>query len=382
MNKMGFRKIFFLFLGWRLLLFIFLFLAISVLPMQFNFLGGGLSNYLHSPQFWAWANFDGEQYLSIAQNGYLPLTFFYFPVFPFLSRILAAFVNGNFNSFAISGLLISHASLLLGLIGLVRLIRLDHNEKISTLTVLLLLAFPTSFYFGSFYTESLFLALSVWTLYFARRGSWLSAGILAGISTATRVIGLALVPAILLEGYLQKKDPGFKWYKPIASSLISILGIGIYIYYLNLRAGDPFEFFHNVEIFGQQREAGFVLLPQIFYRYFFKILPSINFNYFPAVVTFFLELFSGLTFFALSIISFWKLRISLAIYLFIGFIIPTFSGSFSSLPRYVLVLFPAFLVGALFISKLRVNLQILILLLLSLSLAVATSLFVRGYWIA
>ncbi|MGB6882196.1 MAG: hypothetical protein WBD86_02760, partial [Microgenomates group bacterium] len=70
------------FVFWRVLLFLFLFLAIGIVPLQQNFLGGGLSSYLRSPYLWAWGNFDGEHYLSIAFKGYQPLTYFFFPVYP------------------------------------------------------------------------------------------------------------------------------------------------------------------------------------------------------------------------------------------------------------------------------------------------------------
>jgi Gpi18-like mannosyltransferase len=369
-------------LGWRVLLFVFLFLAIFTLPLQNNFLGGGLSNYLKAPWLWSWLNFDGEHYLSIARQGYLPLTYFYFPAFPLMVRLVASLFGRSFLSLALSGLLVSHLSFFLALVGLWKLIRLDSKEGIARLAIAGLFLFPTSFYFGCFYTESLFLALIVWSFYFARKQKWFLAGILGAVSTATRVVGLALIPALLIEAWLQKGEKKkYNLILPFIGVTMISLGILAYMYYLQLETGDPLEFFHSVSIFGQQRSPNLILLPQVFYRYLFKILPNINYSYFPVVFSTWLEALTGLAFLAISIIGFFRLRLSYAVYLAIGYLVPTFSGSFSSLPRYVVVLFPAFILFANYLSKKSKVLQILNFAILFICLGIATSLFVRGYWI-
>lgn len=86
---------------------------------------------------------------------------------------------------------------------------MDFKEDIAKLTVLLLLIFPTSFYLGALYSESLFLALTVSSFYFARKKSWLLASILAGFSAVTRLIGIAVIIGIFAE-YFFTKVPEFK----------------------------------------------------------------------------------------------------------------------------------------------------------------------------
>lgn len=371
------------FIFWRILLFAFLFLAIGSVTLQQNFLGGGLPSYLKHPFLWAWGNFDGEHYLSIAYQGYQPLTYFFFPIYPLTIAFIAKFLGGSFTSLAISGLLISNISFFVALVGLWKLIRLDYKKDIARLTILLLLVFPTSFYFGSIYTESMFLALVVWSFYFARKGKWILAGLLGAVLTATRVVGLALIPALLIEAYLQRREKKKLNLFPIAIGILfSVLGIFAYMLYLNKVTGDPLEFFHNVSIFGQQRSSNLVLLPQVFYRYFFKVLPSINYSYFPVVFVTYLEITTALVFLGLTIASFFKLRLSYAFYLAIGYIIPTLSGSFSSFHRYVLILFPAFILSAIWLSKRKKWIKAVIFLILILGLLIATSLFTRGFWVA
>lgn len=371
------------FVIWRVLLFVFLYLAISIIPLQKNFLGGGLESYLKNPHIWSWLNFDGEHYLSIAQIGYQPLTYFFFPFYPLIVKIVASFINESTLNIAFMGLLVSHISFLVGLTGLIRLIKLDYKKDIAKITVILLLVFPTSFYFASFYTESLFFSLAVWSFYFARKRKWVYSGLLGVLATATRLVGIALIPALIVETWIQmKKNKNSLNLSMILGLLLIPVGIFIYMYYLKVKTGDPLEFFHSVGIFGQQRSASLVILPQVFYRYIFKIIPYINYDYFPVVFTTFLELITAIVFLGISIIAFFKLRLSYAIYLALGYLTPTLSGSFSSLPRYVLILFPAFIIGALFLNKKSKLVKITIIGFLLILLGIATALFTRGYWVS
>ena len=139
---------------------------------------------------------------------------------------------------------------------------------------------------------------------------------------------------------------------------------------------------HTLPGFGEQRSATPIMLPQVFYRYIFKILPSLNYSYFPVVFTTFLEFLIGLLFLFLSIVSFFKMRLSYFLFLSLGYLFPTLSGSFSSLPRYVLVLFPAFLLTALWVQKMPATIRFFIYGLLFVGSVVSTALFVRGFWVS
>lgn len=373
------------FVVWRVLLFAIIFFGLLYFPLQDNFLGGGKATYLKNPFFWSWLNFDGEHYLEITRRGYQPLTYFFFPLYPLLIR-LTAFLGGfrNPSFYAISGLTISNLSFLIGLIGFYKLVKLDYSEKIANLSLILLLVFPTSFFFGSFYTEGLFLALSVWALYFARKKNFFFSAVLVGLATATRVVGIALIPAILIEAwpFIVRRPLRVPPLKVIFSILIAPAGLLAYMYFLKVRTGDPLEFFNTIGIFGPQREAGFVFLPQVFYRYIFKILPNLNYSALLGFYTPVLELTSAFLFLGLTIVSLFKLRLSYSIYMLIAYLIPTLSGSFSSFPRYVLILFPAFMVAANYLSRKSLYFRLVIYLILILNLFICLALFSRGYWIA
>jgi hypothetical protein len=368
-------------LTWRILLFIPFFVSPTFLALQGTYLGGNINLYRSSPLLWAWANFDGQHYLSIAKFGYRPLTYFFFPVYPLFIRWIAILLGQSDIGRLITGILISHLALIFTCIGLYKLIRIDFTKKIAYLTILLLLIFPASFYFVSVYTESLFLALVVWSFYLARKGNWAGAVTLAAVASASRVVGIVLLPALFIEMLIQYKN---KTVSLRHCFLLLIIPIGIisYMLYLKQSAGDHLAFFHSVEIFGAQRSTHLVLIPQVFYRYVFKVLPVVSHSYSPVVFTTWLEFISAITFLITSIATIFKLRISYAIYALGTFIIPPLSGSFSSLPRYAIVIFPAFVILAIGIQKLPKTFRYFIFIVLTISLLYTESLFIRGYWVS
>ena len=377
------KRIVIYFLTWKIFIFIFLVFSLATLPLQFDFLGGSINSYLNNPYVWSFVNFDGTHYLSIVIDGYKPLTYFYFPFFPMLVRLVSNILgSGSIIQTVNIGIWLNNLFFITALAGLYKLVIIDYTRKIAYLTVILLLLFPTSFYFSAFYNESLFLALTIWCFYFARSRKWIAAGALGILASATRVVGIALLPALIIEVFLQKRNGDKKIIIPFLSAISVLIGLFVYIIYLYFKTGDPLEFVNSVGIFGQQRSSSLVFLPQVFYRYIFKVLPNINYDYFPIVLSTFLEIFSAVAFTFLVIFSFVRLRLSYAVYAAIAFLIPTLSGSFSSLPRYVLVLFPAFLLSAVFLEKANKLVKALIFIVLTISLTITAALFFRGFWVS
>lgn len=395
------RDIYFIlktFTTWRIVLLIVQYFAFRYIPHQENFLGGGMERYVSNPYFWSYLNFDGEHYLSIAVNGYKNLQYFFFPLFPMTVRFVARLFGGSIFVYALVGQFVSNLGLLMALLGMYKL--MERKTKIARNTILLLLLFPTSFYLVSFYTESLFLALCVWSFYFAKERKWFFAFLLAGLCTATRVVGIALVAGIATEYFVKNnivrlpfKDISFKAGKLFLYTLVGLSGILGYMYFLKVKVGDPLEFFHSVGIYGEQRSPGFVLLPQVFYRYVFKVLPHINYSYLSVVFTTWLEFIVAAMFgLALGLSTLANLGVKRLQKFFIKwsyltfsvftYLIPTLSGSFSSLPRYVLIIFPIFILFSKLSLKFNRKVNIIIYTFLTIALTLFFSLFVRGYWVS
>jgi len=177
--------------------------------------------------------------------------------------------------------------------------------------------------------------------------------------------------------FLKKKDPRY-----LVTLFLIPLGLGIYMIYLYRITGDPINFLNTISIFGDQRSASLIFLPQVFYRYIFKILPNLSWGYFPVVFTTVLEFGIANLFLLLIIVSFKKVRLDYVVFSFLTYLIPTFSGSFSSMPRYVLAAFPLFMMMTIYLIRWPKYLSYLVVALLILLQAVSLSLFARGFWLS
>ncbi len=366
------------FILWRILITFFALIGVLFLPVGSPFLGGEPGAYSKTPLLWGWANFDGAHYWAIAKRGYVQFEQAFFPVYPLVVRVWAKFL-GNL---LFSGLLVSHLALLFALYLFYYLMRLDFKKSVARLALILLLIFPTSFYFGSFYTESFFLALILASFYAARKKSWFWAGMIGAFASATRLAGIFLLPALVVEFYLQAKKTKTKFHlKDFLSLLLIPLGLGIYIFYLWRTTGDPLYFFHVQPFFGAERSGGkIILLYQVFWRYL-KMIFTTPFNHTYFIV--WLELVSFVSFFAALILALFnrKVRFSYTVFGFCLLLLPTLTGTLSSVPRYVLPIFPGFIVFALYGRKMRFLKWGYFLISLVLS-AVCVMFFIRGYWIS
>ena len=370
------------FLIWRLGLEVGVWLGGKFLPQK-GYLGPSV-----------WANFDGIHYLWIAQNGYGLYQQAFFPLYPWLIRWLAGFIH----NYLFSGLAISHLSFFASLYLLYRLLLFDFSEKFVRRVIILLLLFPTSFFFASFYSESLFFFLMIAAFYFARKGKWLVAGIFGALASATRVVGIFLLPALLVEWWEQKKiqNPKARFagflrntkiqndnlkfrILQVFSIFLTPLGLIFYMRYLAVHWGDPLLFAHVQEHFGAQRTSEkIILLYQVFWRYFKMILTT---KADPLYFVVWLELLTALGFLALLIWGYFqKIRLSWLIFGILAYLLPTLSGTFSSLPRYVLVIFPGFVGLGLLTEKYRWGK--ILYLIFAILLLISTAFFTRGYWLA
>ncbi len=377
------------FIAWRVWVQTFLLLGWFVLPLKEILLDGGMENFFTRPGLWAWANFDGEHYLAIALQGYGNFEQAFFPFFPWLIRVVAYPLRESLFALLISGLTISHFAFLVALFLFYKLIKLDFEERVAQLAILFLLVFPTSFFFGAVYPESLFLLLIIGSFYAARKKQWWIAGILGAFASATRVVGIFLLPALLWEWWTQhqekKKITNYQLLITLIPLLLIPLGLLFYMRFLASFYQDPLMFLHVQPEFGAQRSADkLILLYQVFWRYL-KMIVSTKLD--PLYFTVWLEFLTTLGFGALLIFAYLKkIRLSYLIFAVLAFLVPTLTGTFCSMPRYVLILFPGFIALALIKNKQSLLLRnkiflTLFFVLCSMLLVIATIFFTRGYWI-
>lgn len=153
---------------------------------------------LERPLVGAWQRADACWYSKIATYGYepdLPSTAF-FPLFPTLIRAGSALLGG---AIAFTGLVISAIAFVFAVAGLRQLVRDDFDDETSHRTVLYLSLFPAAFFFFAPFTESLFLAFTVWAILAARRRDWELAAVAGFLAGLTRVHGVLLVLPVAWE---------------------------------------------------------------------------------------------------------------------------------------------------------------------------------------
>ncbi len=363
------KKVVLLVILWRLLLFLpLLFLRSIPTPADTRYLG-------ISP----WANFDGIQYLSIAMRGYITEARF-FPLYPLLIKGIQFIFSLPITPFVffLIGFFISNAAFLLAALILYKLLRIEYSHKISLMSILFLLLFPTSFFFGSVYAESVFILLAVLSFYFARKRKWILSIVLATLLPITRSVGIVILPALFVEWLLQRKEKNKPSFLIPYSLFIIPIGLIIYATYNFVKWGNWLYFIQAQTELGNSRSAGIILIPQTLFRYGKMLLtvPVAQYVWHVALLELAVFIFSAVL---LYIAYLKKIRLSYLIFALLAFLIPTSTGTFTGLPRYVIILFPMFTVLALIKNKtVKIIYSIISVLLLILLLM----LFAKGYYIA
>ena len=178
------------------------------------------------------ARWDAGYYLRIAQTGYRidgPERAF-FPLYPLVARAVAALFG---LSIFWSGWLVSLGAFFGATALLYRFIQLDYGVIVARRAVLWFCCTPVSFFFVAFYPESLFLLLSIASLYFARRGQFLLGGLMIGLAGATRPTAFLLAVPYLVEFVLQRDFRRSRWLQWAGGAALAPLGTLAYLIFLS-----------------------------------------------------------------------------------------------------------------------------------------------------
>lgn len=323
-----------------------------------------------------WLNSDGRNYLKIATDGYDPKYHVdlraFFPLYPILIRLLS--FNFLFNPI-LTGLTISWVSFVAMLFVFEKILKQDRIDKDERFKILLsILIFPTSFYFIAYHTESFFLFLVLSTFYFLNKKKFLAASLLTAIATATRVTGLALVVPLAWEAFLvYKNNKKIEW-----SVIFAPLGFLAYTLYLQLFAGSALAVVDSQK--GWDKPIGIfgpiIAIRDGFHKFIYG--SAITRGDFLGRSMEILEFLSAVALILLIIYTFKKIKTSYWLYFGASIIPIFFSGVLSSIHRYMMVMFPIYLlIGALPKKYYRIYVVVSTILL-----AYLVSLYLRNYWVA
>jgi Gpi18-like mannosyltransferase len=159
----------------------------------------------------------------------------FFPLLPLLSSLLMSWGI----PFKIAGTFINNTAFLSALILLYFWSKELHGQTTAKWVTSTLVWCPYSLYGTVIYTEGLFLLCTTAALISFEKKRYFQTAFWGALSTATRVPGLALIPAFLFVSWQEKR--GIKSY--IASLSVG-LGILLYSLFCYIKFGDPLAFIH------------------------------------------------------------------------------------------------------------------------------------------
>ena len=326
---------------------------------KFNF-------YLYS-----WNRWDAPHYIYLSENWY---TNFgdesNFIVFPPLFPVVIKLLNYIFNQSIFSAMIVSNISYLISLLIIYKLLKKDFSENTAFGVIILMSVFPTSYFFSSPYAESLFLLFVSSSFLLFRKGRYLEAGIFGGLSYLTRHFGLLILPGYLLFLLLKTKKGRLK--NIVLLAMPYVFAISLYLLLNYVLFSDPLKFFKILKNhWYKDFEFPWVGIINSFKRGF---VPFSQDSIFIGLS----EAFASIILWLFIPLSFVKLPIYYWVYYLLGTISATSTGFLLSTPRYILSIFPFFLILSLIVKNLilRMILGAIFILLLG----YLTGIYLSGVW--
>lgn len=293
----------------------------------------------------AWQRYDALAYQQIAQHGYEPgaLTTSFYPLYPLLSRLAAPLLGGHI---LLAQLLVTSVAFLAAMWLLYQVARLDGSPRAARLAVLTAAFFPASFFLLAPFTESLFLALTLAAVWQARRDRPWAAGALAFAASLTRPHGLLLVLPLAVEYLRQCQRQGRRPGLALLAALAPLAGTALFFGYLQLIVGEARTPLAAQIAIGQQ----FVSPVQVLTKSWAALGRP---DSLALIVGF--SLIGLLGFSLLALLAVRRLPLMYTLYLWPSLLIMATREMphipLMSLPRYLLVLFPGFIMLGLLLAR-------------------------------
>ncbi len=329
----------------------------------------------------SWYRWDSSHFTEVATYGYTAAwRTAFFPSFPLLEHLFAYLAGNPF----IAGLIISNVAGLLMLVVLYRLVLEDFDRAQAWNAALYLAVFPTAFFFAAAYNESLFLLFTLLAFYFMRRSSWWLAGLCALLASLTRSAGICLALPFCYEYLRQHHFSLRRVGLDVLACAGAPLGIGLFALYCYMRFHDLLAFSHAQAVWNRSMHGPWHGLIDAAVAVLHR--PVLSFDGIHNVIDLSMCLFI-LALVMLAFIGPWKISGACRVYGLYAALIYLFSlifpisggvplGAFS---RYMLEVFPAFIVLAAIGKKQQVNLYYLMFSIPLLTFLLLQ--FLTGHWV-
>ena len=331
-------------------------------------LPSGFTNQVAS----AWVQWDGYWYNDIVNNGYdrdfpksppeaeecnlgeglCQRNFAFFPLFPLSVKLFQQVIQLVMPVRSdVLGIVLANAYFVAAAVIFFHLVSAMLGKRTAWTSYFALLVFPVSYVFSGMMSESLFFLLMVATYYLAYKKKWLWAGIVGALLSATRILGVLVIFSIVLLYWEQhKKNITFNALRsqPGREFLLSLflipMGLLLFILFLQNHTGDALAFISIQDYFAKSGSnlnplAGILMaftnysvegsLKNHLYNlsYFLLTMGLLIWNYFKKII----PLSAGT--------------------ILIWLMIPMTAGTTLALPRYLLPLFPVYILIGTVLSK-------------------------------
>jgi hypothetical protein len=297
-----------------------------------------------------WQRWDTLWYTLIAREGYSldDTRIFAPPLYPWLMRLAGRLLGGSETAYLVGGLIVANLAGIAFLAYLYALVEGEWGEALARRCVVYVAIFPTAFFLLAAYSESLFMLCVVAALYHARIGrQWVVACLWASLAPLARLPGIAIVVPLIIEFARQWQESRgtehpLAWWSgwPLLLSVLGGLAYPLYVRFV-LGAGTLWAPY----AVHRQRFVGQFAMP---WQSVWRAICVLASGEFRTVEPF--DLFFTLLFIGLTVAAFRRLPLAYAAYMAmmllgalakVGEVQPLLS-----LSRYVLVLFPGFVLLA------------------------------------
>jgi hypothetical protein len=318
-----------------------------------------------------WDQWDATHYLYLATHGYSATgdarnLIAFFPLYPALIAAVAAIgLPVRLAAIAISNIAGVVAAILLYEVACT-----DGGERAAFRAAALFTVLPTAYFLLVGYTEAVFCALAFAAVLAARKQRWLASGMLGGLAAATRLTGLALVPFLVIEIVRARRVVRSAW-QVVIPPLLVVVGFTTYLATNWAILGDPLAFLTV------QRVHWYHRLTAPWVGFADAVRSAATRVPWERLTVGGGEVVGGITAYATAALSWLRLRPSDAAYATVVTALVTFLPFWLSIPRYLLSMYPLFLLAG------RIPSRWVYLVLVACSfiaLVVFGLAFSRGYW--
>jgi hypothetical protein len=206
--------------------------------------GGVLGTGQDAPAVQALSAWDGQHYTRIALEGYAnhgpeAREFVFFPLLPALARLL-----GGRSHVELTGVLLAQTCLLGSLLLLAWMAHGTRPAPLRLQPGFWLLVSPVAFFLSVFYSESLFLFLSIAAVVACRAGRVPLAVLAAFLVGLTRHTAVCLPALFVVDAFVRWRKHE-DWRGPVLCAAAPLAALALYFGFVGYRLGSPLAYVHT-----------------------------------------------------------------------------------------------------------------------------------------